>query len=426
MNEGEGKEGLAARARALQLFQLVKQQGRQLDEALAANNLDKRDAALAHAIAAAALRHHGQLQTILSDLLTKPLPRSSGPTQDILLLGLAQLLALRSSAPAAINLSVELAKQDRNARHFSGLVNGVLREALRKQPELGDPNLNLPVWLAPRLAAAYGDDVMSAIAQAHTQEAALDLSLKPGAINPGGEVLPTGTIRFSVSEQGVTSLPGFSGGDWWVQDAAAALPVKLLGPHIAGLTALDLCAAPGGKTAQLASLGARVTAVDISKARMQRLQQNMQRLKLDVECRTDNIRKLGDDILYDIVLLDAPCSATGTMRRHPDLAHLKSAGQIDKLVGIQREFLFIAARLVKPGGSLLYCVCSLLPEEGEEQASWFLARNSGYSLRQAEAKWIGSQSQFLTGEGCLRTLPSMVIGEHAGLDGFFAAQFVRH
>lgn len=431
MNSAGGREGLAARARALQLFQLVRQQVRQLDEALASRDgaapLDGRDAALAHAIAAAGLRHYGQLSNVLAALLSKPLPKSAGPAHDILLLALAQLLVIRSNAPAAINLAVELAKQDPNARHFSALVNGVLREALRQQPELGDPRLNLPDWLAPRLAAAYGNAVTAAIAQAHTQQAALDISLKPSAANPGGEMLPTGTIRFAASEQGVSSLAGFSAGDWWVQDAAAALPVKLLGPRMAGLTALDLCAAPGGKTAQLASLGARVTAVDISKTRMQRLQQNIERLKLDVECRVADIRKLPDETLYDIVVLDAPCSATGTMRRHPDLAHLKSAGELDKLAGIQREFLGLARRLVKPGGSLIYCVCSLLPEEGEEQAKWFLTNNRGFFLRPAEASRIGGQPQFLTADGCLRTLPFMSIGQgHTGLDGFFAAHFIRH
>lgn len=429
MSEPQSKEGLAARARALRLVQSVLHQGQQLDDALVTRGedatLESRDAALAHAIAAAVLRHYGQLSQIVTSLLSKPLPRSSGPAHDILLLGLAQLLVLRSNAPAAINLSVELAKQDKQAQHFSGLVNGVLREAHRQQPDLGDARLNLPGWLASRLVSAYGHKPTAAIAAAHLQEAPIDLSVKQGVAHPDGTVLPTGTIRLAGDAGSLTGLAGFAEGNWWVQDAAAALPIRLLDTDLAGKSALDLCAAPGGKTAQLASLGARVTAVDISKSRMQRLQQNMQRLNFDVECRIADIRKLADETLYDIVVLDAPCSATGTMRRHPDLGHLKSAAQIDKLASIQRELLQLAAQRVKPGGSLLYCVCSLLYEEGDVQARDFLASRPDFTLRPAEAVQLGGQVQFLDGEGFLRTLPSMMIGDSQGLDGFFAAHFVR-
>lgn len=434
MNEAAGKQGLAARAGALRLYQAVVRQGRQLDEALEARDgteaLEPRDAAFSHAVAAAALRHHGQLTVILAGLLQKPLPRSAGPTQDILLLGLAQLLVLRASAPAAINLSVELARQDRHAAHFTGLVNGVLREAQRRQPALGNPRLNLPQWLQSRLDQTYGPETTDAIAAAHTNEAAVDVSARQDAAGWAsrlhGDLLPTGTIRLAGEERGITALPGFAEGAWWVQDAAAALPVKLLGQALAGLTALDLCAAPGGKTAQLASLGARVTAVDISKPRMARLQQNMARLQLEVSCQVTDLRKLPEGDPYDIVVLDAPCSSTGTMRRHPDLAHLKSASQIDKLLGIQRDMLREAARRTKPGGSLLYCVCSLLAEEGEHQAMDFLASEPRFSLRPGRPEDVGNQPHFLTAEGYLRTLPCMPISPHQGLDGFFAAHFVRH
>jgi 16S rRNA (cytosine967-C5)-methyltransferase len=434
VTDSPGKEGLAARARALQLYELVTQKGLQLDEALSTRrgsaDLNSRDAALAHAIVAAALRHHGQLSHLLAGLLSKPLPRSAGISQGILLLGLAQLLVLRSNAPAAVNLSVELAKQDKNARHFAALINAVLRQALRQQPVLGDPQKNMPPWLLQRLQATYGAEVAGSIAEAHLHEAGLDLTPKQDgaawAQLLGGSLLPTGTIRLLGEERNVADLPGFADGAWWVQDAAAALPVALLGSQLSGRSALDLCAAPGGKTAQLASLGARVTAVDISKPRMQRLQENMRRLNLDVEIKVADIRGLPDDQSYGIVLLDAPCSATGTMRRHPDLALLKSASQIEKLAGVQRELLVRAARLVEPGGSLVYCVCSLLPEEGEEQARQFLANTDGFSLRPAEAGLVGTQPQFISPEGFLRTLPSMPIGPHKGLDGFFAAHFVRH
>lgn len=434
MSEPSAKAGLAARSTALQLWLAVTRQGLQLEQALADKQVTKhvegRDLALAHAIVAAALRRLGELSACLDGLLAKPLPRSAGITRDILILGLAQLLALKASAPAAINLSVELAKQDRNARHFSNLVNAVLREADRRQPALAAPLLNMPDWLRAPLQATYGEAATLAIAAAHTLEAATDITPKSDAAAWAGRMqarlLPQGSIRLAADAPSVAELPGYAEGEWWVQDAAAALPVKLLESDLSGKSALDLCAAPGGKTAQLASQGARVTAVDISKSRMQRLSENMQRLRLDVDCRVKDMRQLPETELYDIVLLDAPCSATGTMRRHPDLAHLKSSSQLGKLAEIQATLLRKSATLVKPGGTLLYCVCSLLAEEGEHQVSQFLSTHQECSVEPAQADCIGGQSQFITDRGFLRTLPAMAIGESAGLDGFFAALLVRH
>ena len=433
MNEAASqKAGLAARSAALSLYQGVRRHEQQLDQLLERDpqvkSLEPRDAAFAHAVAASALRHHGEINAVLEALLQKPLPRSSGLARDILELGIAQLLFMKANAPAAINLSVELAKADDKARHFSGLINGVLRAAQRQGPPAPDASRNMPDWLTKLLASAYDWEIVHAIAAAHLVEAPLDVSV---AVEPerwatqlGGTLLPTGSIRLNSPHAPVTELPGFSKGAWWVQDAAAALPATLLG-NVEGKSVLDLCAAPGGKTAQLASRGAEVTAVDSSAARMRRLEDNMKRLNLAVTCITSEIRKLPEDQQYDAVLLDAPCSATGTMRRHPDLAHLKSAQQVDKLVTIQAAMIDHAAKLVRPGGVLLYCVCSLLPREGEYQARNFLSRHDDFRLSPLDTAEVGGEKQFITAEGFLRTLPSMNIGDSTGLDGFFAARFIR-
>lgn len=433
MNEAASqKAGLAARAAALLLYQGVRLHSQQLDQLLdhepALRQLEPRDAGLAHAIAASALRHHGEIDAVLANLLQKPLPRSAGPTRDILSLGIAQLLFMKSNAPAAINLAVELAKGDTNARHFTGLINAVLRKAQAEGPPAADPSRNMPDWLTKLLASAYDWEAVHAVAEAHMAEAALDITAGSEAAlwaeRLGGKLLPTGTIRLAADHPPVTELPGFEEGAWWVQDAAAALPAKLLG-DVRGKNILDLCAAPGGKTAQLAAAGARVTAVDSSTARVRRLEANMRRLKLDVACLTSEVRKLPTDQTYDAVLLDAPCSATGTMRRHPDLAHLKSAQQVDKLASVQSTMLDHASQLAQQGGTLVYCVCSLLPREGEWQAENFLKRHPQFELHPIAATEIGGQQQFITPNGCLRTLPSMTIGQSHGLDGFFAARFTR-
>ncbi len=427
------KEGLAARRAALLLWQAVRNHDRQLDIALddktISSSLAPRDMAFAHAVAASALRNHGEIEAILKRLMQKALPRKAGPVSDILHLGLAQLLFMESNAPAAINLSVELAKADEKAKHFAGLINAVLRKAMDDGLGARQPRLNMPGWLAERLDAAYGPTVTDEIAAANATEAPIDITVRADAAlwaeRLNGELLPTGTIRLAGHKGSITELPGFAEGAWWVQDAAAALPVKLLG-DVSGKTVLDLCAAPGGKTAQLASLGAQVTAVDISRQRMARLEQNLARLQLNAECQVADVLKLEPDTQYDVVLLDAPCSATGTMRRHPDLAHLKSASQLDKLQNAQRRLLVQAASLVRPGGTLLYCVCSLLPVEGEEQVQSFLSRHEEFAVQPAEPLRLGGESRFLTADGMLRTLPNMQIGNSMGLDGFFAASFRRH
>ena len=430
------KPGLQARRAAISLLQGVTLDQQPLDQLLETNaefrELEARDRSFAHALVASSLRHGGEIKAILGKFLTKPLPRSSGMTVDILTVATAQLLFMDVSPHAVIDLSVDLAKQDRKAQHFSGLINAVLRKvstdgkAVLKNTD--GPRLNTPDWLWEQWVSAYGEETARDIATSHLLEAPLDISVKGKpeywASELGGELLPTGTIRLTSADRNLQDLPGFRDGEWWVQDAASALPAKLLG-DIKGQSVLDLCAAPGGKTAQLASAGAVVTAVDDSPSRMKRLQENLVRLKLSARTLIADVLSLPADTPYDNVLLDAPCTATGTIRRHPDLVYLKSPQQLTGLVGLQQKMLERAASLVRPGGRLVYCTCSLSPLEGERQVFKFLRAHENFVLAPITPKDLARQEQLITPAGVMRCLPSLTIGTSPGLDGFFAARLDR-
>jgi 16S rRNA (cytosine967-C5)-methyltransferase len=428
------KSGYESRRLALSLLEAVIVQGKPLDEALDAvcpASLAARDRAFAHAMAAAALRHKGEAEVVLRRHLARPLPRSSGPAPLILLLGAAQLLFLNAPPHATIDLSVTLANADAKAKHFARLINAVLRkvsaEGRSALAGLDATGLNTPAWLMKSWSSAYGEAAARAVANSHLAPAALDITVKGDhatwAARLGGTLLPTGSIRLAPPDA-IASLPGYAEGAWWVQDAAAALPARLLG-EIGGRRVLDLCAAPGGKTAQLAAAGAAVTAVDIAAARLERVAANLARLRLKAELVTADVLAMAPEALFDAVLLDAPCSATGTIRRHPDLPYLKTARQVDELAKLQGRLLAHASRFVRPGGLLVYCTCSLQPDEGEAQAEAFLRRQPAFQLVAVEPDEIGNQAHFITAAGDLRTLPSMRIGNAQGLDGFFAARFRR-
>ncbi|MGQ0484632.1 MAG: RsmB/NOP family class I SAM-dependent RNA methyltransferase [Hyphomicrobiales bacterium] len=430
LSVAEETAGFAVRKLAIDGLARIFGQGVSFDEFLdSQDRLAPRDRAFLHALIFSVLRHKGEIEAVIAHFMAKPLPRRSGPAPLILLLGGAQLLFLDTPAHAAIDLSVRLAKEDREARHFTGLINAVLRKIAAEGGSvlngLEDPRRNTPDWLWTSWTRAYGPAQAAAIAKAHRDEPPLDITPKSDvagwAVRLGGLALPTGSVRLAHHSGPIEEIPGFAEGAWWIQDAAAAMPARLFG-DLAGKTALDLCAAPGGKTLQLCAAGARVTAVDISAQRVARLRENLQRTKLEAEVIVGDLLAFDPPEKFDAVLLDAPCSATGTIRRHPDLPYVKSPVQIKELEALQRRMLDEAAQLLKPDGILVYCTCSLEPAEGQDQSARFLSANPTFSAVAVAPGEAGIESHFITAAGNLRTLPFMPIGAALGLDGFFAAR----
>lgn len=427
--------GFAARQLAVDALERVLHHNTTLEDAFesAPAGLDPRDRALAYRIVATALRRIGTLRAALGRLMERGLPKSAPRLEPVLLAGATQLLFMDVPDHAAVGLSVDLARADRTTAGFAGLVNAVLRRIARDKAaalEGIDPFLaDTPTWLRERWTAAYGAEAARAIAAMHAVEPPLDITVKARperwAETLSGEVLPTGTVRI-LQAGPVRLLPGFAEGDWWVQDAAAALPARLLG-DVTGLKVADLCAAPGGKTAQLAAAGAVVTAVDRSAARLARLKENLARLHLPAEVvEADTLQFSGGP--FDAVLLDAPCSATGTLRRHPDIPLAKRPGDIATLSALQARLIAHAVDRVKVGGLLVYSTCSLEGEEGEEQIARLLAARPEVVRVPVTADEIEGIAPFITPQGDVRTLPSQWMrgeAERSGLDGFFAARLRR-
>jgi 16S rRNA (cytosine967-C5)-methyltransferase len=353
------------------------------------------------------------------------------------LIGAAQILWMDVPDHAAVDLSVRLVQSDRRAAKYAGLVNAVLRRCAREgQPlidEVKSQTLDVPPWLLARWIAHYGETVARNIALAIGYEPSLDITVKSDAAQWAtrlhGETLATGSVR-TLLQGSVTMLPGFAEGQWWVQDAAAALPARLFG-DVAGKTIADLCAAPGGKTVQLAHAGARVTAVDRSPNRVTRLRENLARLGLEAETATaDATEWQGGNGSggFDGILVDAPCASTGTIRRHPDVAWLRQEADIGALMALQKRLLQKAIALLKPGGTLVYCTCSLEPEEGERAISALLATESTVRRAPIDAGEVAGLAEIVTAEGDLRTLPCHLPHDDprlGGLDGFYAARLVK-
>jgi 16S rRNA (cytosine967-C5)-methyltransferase len=432
--------GLAARRIAADILDGVLHKHRTLDDLLdgaaahpGLKALSDRDRALMRRLVATILRRLGTLGHVLSRLLDRGVPTDAPRAQSALLIGAAQILWMDVPDHAAVDLSVRMVQSDRRAAKYAGLVNAVLRRCAREgQPlidEIAAQSLDIPPWLMARWNANYGETTAKAIAVALSHEPSLDLTVKsdaePWATRLHGEVLPTGTVR-TLLQGSVTMLPGFSDGQWWVQDAAAALPARLFG-DLKGKRVVDLCAAPGGKTAQLIHAGAEVAAVDRSQNRIARLRENLTRLSLEAETViADGTEYPGEG--FDAVLLDAPCASTGTIRRHPDVAWLKQESDIIMLTALQRRLLQKAVTMLKPGGTLVYCTCSLEPEEGEQAIAALLASDSGMRRAPVDASEVAGLSEIVTAEGDLRTLPCHL--PHAdprlgGLDGFYAARLVK-
>jgi 16S rRNA (cytosine967-C5)-methyltransferase len=402
------------RMAALALLTAVLDRHRPMEEALdALPPSDPRDRAAAHRIAAAVLRRLGSLDAVLEPFLRREPPPE---VRQVLRIGAAELLLLATPPHAAVASCVDLVP-----RPFAGLVNAVLRkvgaEGAAALEDLDGERLDTPGWLWTAWHKAYGPGVR-AIARAHRLPAPLDLSLKPGTALPeGATLLPTGTARLPAGTR-ITELPAFMEGVAWAQDAAAALPARLLGVR-PGERVVDLCAAPGGKTAQLAAAGAEVVAVERDPTRILRLRENLARLGLDARVVQGDATEWDPGQRFDAVLLDAPCSATGTMRRHPDVPYLKRPTDIPTLAALQRPMLAHAAALLAPGGRLVFATCSLQPEEGEAQAA---SPPPGLVPDPIRAEEVPGLEGAITPEGWLRTRPDLW-EEAGGMDGFFMARF---
>lgn len=415
--ESGGRRAGSARAGAVALLNAVLGEGRLLAQALDMPEfagLSSADRARAQRLATAVLR---VLEP--ADKVLKPLLRKASPLAVLNILRLAVVELAGGAAPhGVVNEAVSLTRSGRKTGHLSGLVNAVLRQ-VPEGPAL-TPVQKLPRWLRQPLVHTYGREVVTAIEAVQATAPPMDLTLRADTLAPEGEVLTTGSLRLADRGQ-VSTLPGYEAGGWWVQDAAAALAAPLLG-DVTGLRVLDLCAAPGGKTMQLAAAGAKVTALDISASRMARVAENLTRTGLAAQCVVADALQWAPDAPFDAILLDAPCSATGTIRRHPDLPFVKDGSEIAGLVDLQAQLLDRALGWLRPGGRLVYCTCSLLPEEGEGQLAAALARHPG--LRVVAPALPGIEPAWITEQGGLRLRPDYW-ADKGGMDGFFMACLKR-
>ncbi|KKB86256.1 hypothetical protein VW29_03265 [Devosia limi DSM 17137] len=393
---------------------------------------DGRDRALANRLITTALRRQGQINFIIHALLDKGMPGKSGTFEAVLRLSLAQLVFLPDlGAHSALFLAVEATKRDPKARHLSGLMNAVLRRAQANSAKFGtlSDDLLIPDTFGDTWVDAYGEAAIPAFTEALLAGAPLDLTLKDNdaelIAELGATPVMADTVRIDMRDRPVEALPGYAEGRWWVQDAASAIPARLLKLE-QGARVLDLCAAPGGKTAQLIKAGYAVTALDSDARRMERLRENLARLDYNAETITADAGTFGPNSLYDGVLLDAPCSATGTFRRHPEVVWHRSVADVQGRVRLQRALLTNAFRCLDAGGVLIYCVCSLEPAEGEEQVSWALDSLPGLELYPVTADEMAGLESAVDQRGLVRTHPGMAPGGQAGgMDGFFVARFRR-
>lgn len=422
----------AARSVAFDLLRAVLAKRTPLDEALVAHDglakLPERDRGFARTLVATTLRRLGHVDRLIDGCLTQPLPQKASAVRDILRIAATELLILGVAPHAAVDSAVNLVRS-RGHEKFAKLANAVLRRLDREGRgtiETLPALAALPDWLAESWRATYGDATAEAMAAAVQREPTLDITVKRDldhwAEALGADRLPTGTLRRAIDGR-IDALPGFADGAWWVQDAAAALPVTLLG-DVSGKTVVDLCAAPGGKTAQLAAAGATVFAVDRAPRRVKRMQANLARLRLAALCVTADAAAWRPPEPVDAVLLDAPCSATGTVRRHPDIPWLKGAGDIAKLAGLQDKLLDAAIAMVKPGGMVVFCTCSLEAEEGPARVEALLARNQAVARVPIEASEIGGLGELIGPDGDLRSRPDH-LADLGGLDGFYACRLIR-
>jgi 16S rRNA (cytosine967-C5)-methyltransferase len=419
------KQGLAARRAARDLMTAVTEDRRLLSEVMpeVLAPLAPPDRARAQRLATEALRWAGRSDRLIGPYLRQRPPE---PVLNALRLALWEMLGDGAPSHAVVDSAVELVRGDPDTKRMAGMANAVLRNVLRGEPDWAAlPAPPLPKWLRKPLVADYGKEVVAAIEAAHARGAPVDVTPKGGraeavAAATGGTVLPTGSVRLPEGVQ-VSALPGFAEGEWWVQDAAAALPVRVLDPK-PGERVLDLCAAPGGKTLQLADAGAEVTALDISAARLERVRENLARTGLTTTIVEADALTWDGASGFDAILLDAPCSATGTIRRHPDLPFAKAGNDLTDLLSLQARLIDRALDLTRPGGRVVYCTCSLLKDEGERQVTAALARQPGLTVVPADVP--GLDPAWRSDEGGLRLRPDFW-PEAGGLDGFFIARLQK-
>lgn len=431
---GDWKRGLSARMAAVKIIAAVIDKKTSLDGMLDAEHgnpsyrsLSLADRALVRAIINSALRHLPRIEAAISMMLDGPLPQGARSLHHVLVVAVAQMLYLDVPDHSAVDLAVEQAHRDPRNKRFVKLVNAVLRR-LGREKEAVMAGIEaipvLPQWFQDRLVAAYGEDVAARIAQSQLVPSAIDLTVKSDpegwAKKLNGTVLPNGSVRLGSFEGQVSALEGFAEGEWWVQDFSASMPVRLMG-DIKGTRVADLCAAPGGKTAQLVLAGAKVTALDQSGNRLKRLKENLSRLGFAAETVEENMLKFQPDELFDAVLLDAPCSSTGTFRKHPDVSWTKDEKDIAKLANLQEQMLRHAVGLVKPGGLVVFSNCSLDPSEGEAMVARVLESDSGVERVAVVPEALPGMEIAISSDGDLRTTPDMF----GGVDGFYAAVLRR-
>lgn len=438
--DAEDRPGLAARQCATRLLGAVIEKHTSLDGLTDNGNghpqymeLDDRDRSLVRAILGAALRNRGTIEAAIARMIDRPLPENAIALRHLLHVAAAQILYLDLPDRAAVDLAVTAANNDPRNRRFASMVNAVLRRLSREKADfVADDSIgNVPGWFEEILISAYGKDKAKAILDIQAKEPPIDLTVKGDAEGwaqrLGGIALPTGSVRLAGIDGALTALPGFAEGEWWVQDTAASLPARLFG-DIRGKHVADLCAAPGGKTAQLAYAGANVTALDLSANRLKRLRSNLERLQLSAETVEANLSAYIPAEPFDAILLDAPCSSTGTVRRHPDVPWTKTPEDVRKLAHLQAKLLDHAVTIVRPGGIVVFSNCSLDPLEGEHVARELLAKNPAVECVPVTADEIGGLAGLISPEGFVRSTPADLPHENpalSGMDGFFAARFRR-
>lgn len=429
------KDGLPPRRCAALAYATILRDRRALEPALehtpGYRKMSDRDRAFARAILATTFRRLGQTRKVLDHFLAKPLEETTEYAAALLVTGATQLLWMDGPPHAVVSTTVALCQDTTETYGLKGVVNAVLRKVSTEGPDLAArtaPRDNLPDWVSRSWRKAYGPGTLSRITNVQMQPPPLDLTVKDPlererwAEALGAEILPTGTLRRKEIGD-VTQLPGFREGAWWAQDAAAAIPATLLGVK-SGDHVADLCAAPGGKTLQLAALGARVTAVDDNEGRLKRLRDNLSRTGLRAAVAVEDVRRFRPKGPADSVLLDAPCTATGTMRRHPEAGWIKKPGDVQRMSKLQLEMAGAAARMLRPGGWMVICTCSLQPEEGEQLAARLLETRKDLKPVAIQDGEVPGLAEAITPEGWLRLTPALW-ADRGGMDGFFAARFEK-